>query len=199
MELSKVPPADVPAVRAGAAAPDGKGSPSTPTIAPPAEHADIRALDIQGALQILLAEVGAELDLAPDAAVVSSPVLAARSLVEAFLTALPEDAGNAPLWTAAFVRADAGVRAGIERAINIVAGWRDVPAIVVDAARDTRTLVCSALGEEAPNPLWLRPEWVGLAPTLQRLWRRRRNARRRLTDPDYPAGSLDDDREEFHR
>jgi hypothetical protein len=39
---------------------------------------------------------------------------------------------------------------------------------------------------------------VGLAPAFQRFWRRRRNARRRLADPDYPAGSLDDEGE-FHR
>jgi hypothetical protein len=199
MEVSKMPPADVPAVRAGAAAPDGKGSPSTPNIAPPADHADIRPLDIPGALQILLAEVRAELDLVLDARIASSPLQAARTLVEAFLTALPQDAGDAPVWTAALVGAEAGMRAGIERAIVIVAEWRNVPVSVVDAARDTRTLVFSALGEDPLNPLWLRPEWVGLAPTFRRFWRRRRNARRRLTDPDHRAGCLDDDSEEFHR
>jgi hypothetical protein len=29
---------------------------------------------------------------------------------------------------------------------------------------------------------------VGLAPRLQRFWRRRRLARRRLMDPDYSSG-----------
>jgi hypothetical protein len=68
----------------------------------------------------------------------------------------------------------------------------------VDAVKETRVLFFSALGDEPQNPLWLRPEWVGLGPRLHRFWRRRRNARRRLIDPDQPPGSLDDS-EEFLR
>ena len=52
-----------------------------------------------------------------------------------------------------------------------------------------------ALGDEPQNLLLLPPEWVGLAPVLQRFRRRRRNARRRLTDPDYPTQSLDETEE----
>ena len=85
---------------------------------------------------------------------------------------------------------------GMERALAIVTQWRDVPAAAVDAVKETRLLFLSALSDDLPNPLWLRPEWLGLAPVLQRFRRRRRIARRRLTDPDYSTASSDDDREQ---
>jgi hypothetical protein len=190
--------------------------PSSATAAPTADLLDIRPLDISGALQILLAEVRAALDLqlgaeiTPGAitssaatattagAIAQSPDQAARQMVEMFLQALPEDASDAPAWTAALVRADAALQSSIEEAVGVVTQWRDVPAAVVDAVADARALFFAALGDEPLNPIWLRPEWVGLAPVLQRLRRRRRNARRRLTDPDYPTPSLDET-EEFHR
>jgi hypothetical protein len=53
-------------------------------------------------------------------------------------------------------------------------------------------LVVSVFGEEPQNPIWLRPEWAGLAPRFERFWRRRCLARRRLTDPDYSSGGFDD-------
>jgi hypothetical protein len=87
------------------------------------------------------------------------------------------------------------MQSSIEQAIGVVTQWRDVPAAAVDAVADTRALFISALGDEPQNPLWLRPEWVGLAPVLQRFRRRRRNARRRLTDPDYSPQSLDENEE----
>jgi hypothetical protein len=223
MEVSKSPPA-VPTARAGTATATGQGSQSAAHIAPPANGADIRPLDISAALQILLAEVRAGFDLPantaiaqqsaipqsmiqhsliqqsliPQVAIMQSPAQAARDLVEVLLQALPENAGDAPAWTATLVRVEASMQSSIERAIAIVTQWRDVPAAVVAAVKDTRTLVFSALGDEPQNPLWLRPEWVGLAPSIRRFWRRRRNARRRLTDPDYSSGSLDEG-EEFRR
>ncbi len=217
MQVSQVPPADVPTARAGTVTSAEQGPPSAADIAPAADFADIRPLDISGALQILLAEVRAALDLQPDAAITpgaipsgagaattaatlagasaQSPDQAARELVEMFLQALPEDASDAPAWTAALVRADAALQSGIEQAIGVVTQWRDVPAAAVDAVADTRALFMSALGDEPQNPLWLRPEWVGLAPVLHRFRRRRRNARRRLTDPDYSTQSLDETEE----
>jgi hypothetical protein len=219
MEVSKLPPADVPTARAGTATATGQGSQSAAHIAPPGTQADIRPLDISGALQILLAEVRAGFDLpantaipqlsaipqsmiqqslTPQGAIMQSPAQAARDLVEILLRALPEDAGDAPAWTAALVRVEASMQSSMERAIAIVTQWRDVPAVVLDAVKETRTLVFSALGDELQNPLWLRPEWVGLAPSIRRFSRRRRNARRHLTDPDYSSGSLDEG-EEFRR
>jgi len=76
-----------------------------------------------------------------------------------------------------------------------VTQWRDVPAAAVDAVADARALFIAALADEPQNPLWLRPEWVGLAPVLQRFHRRRRNARRRLTDPDLSPRNLDESEE----
>jgi hypothetical protein len=217
MQVSKVPPADVPTVRAGTLTTAEQGPPSAADMAPAADLADIRPLDISGALQILLAEVHAALDvqlgaaITPGAntsgaataatattagAIAQSPDQAARQMVEMFLQALPEDASDAPAWTAALVRADAALQSSIEQAMGVVTQWRDVPAAAVDAVADARALFIAALGDEPQNPLWLRPEWVGLAPVLQRFRRRRRNARRRLTDPDLSPRSLDE-REEF--
>ena len=224
MQISNVPPADVPTVRAASVTTAEQGALSPADIAPAADLADIRPLDISGALQILLAEVRAALDLqlgtaitpgvSPSSgstastaataamaasvtasAIAPSPEQTAREMVEMFLQALPEDASDVPAWTAALVRADAAMQSSIERAIGVVTQWRDVPAAAVDAVADARALFIAALGDEPQNPLWLRPEWVGLAPVLHRFRRRRRNARRRLTDPDYSAQSLDENEE----
>jgi len=201
---------DVPLALTGTAQAPGQGTPSPTTAAPPADLADIRPLDVSGALQILLAEARAGLDLQLDAsiapsaitssatagAIAQSPVQAARELVEIFLQALPEDASDAPAWTAALVRADAAMQSSIEQAIGVVTQWREVPAAAVDAVREARALFASALGDDVENPLWLRPEWMGLAPMIHRFRRRRRNSRRRLTDPDLSPRNLDE-REEF--
>ena len=79
--------------------------------------------------------------------------------------------------------------------MGAVTQWRDVPAAAVDAVADARALFIAALGDEPQNPLWLRPEWVGLAPVLERFRRRRRNAGRRLTDPDLSPRNLDESEE----
>jgi hypothetical protein len=208
MEVSKLPPADVPSARAGTATLTEQGSQSPASIVPMADRADIRPLDVSAALQILLAEVRAALDLTLDAtltqgaitqgsqgALAQSPVQAARELVDLFLKELPEDATDAPAWTAALVQVETAMLSSMERAIDVVAVWRDVPPAVVDAAKETRALFFAVLGDEPQNPLWLRPEWMGLGPRLQRFWRRRRNMRRRLTDPDLAPGSLDEHEE----
>ena len=216
MQVSMVPPSDVPTVRAGTVTTAEQGPPSAADMAPAADLADIRPLDISGALQILLAEVRAALDLQPGAAITpgavtssaataaaattagaiaQSPDQAARQMVEMFLQALPEDASDAPAWIAALVGAEAALQSSIEQAMGAVTQWRDVPAAAVDAVADARASFIAALADEPQNPLWLRPEWVGLAPVLQRFRRRRRNARRRLTDPDYPTQSLDETEE----
>ena len=212
MEVSKVP-ADVSLPRAGtpaAAEPgpqsagnQGEGNQAADSIAPLADRADIRPLDISSALQILLAEVRAELDLSVGAAIAQgaatqTPTQTARELVELFLQALPEDASNATVWTAALLRVDAAVQSRMARAISVVMQWQNVPAVAVDAVKDTRALFVAALADDPGNPLWLRPEWLGLGPPWQRFLRRRRNARRRLTDPDYSPQSLDES-EEFYR
>jgi len=203
MEVPKAPPADVPTARAGTAAATGQGSRSAVNIEPLSDRADIRPLDMSGALQILLAEVRAALDLPPETAIAAAaaaqgPARGVRELVEMLLQVLPSDASDAAAWTAALVRVEASMRSSIERAVDVVSQWQDVPSAVVDAVKEARTMFFSALADDAPNPLWLRPEWLGLAPRVHRFRRRRRNSRRRLIDPDYAPGSLDE-AEEFRR
>ncbi len=187
-----MPPPDVATARTGAAALTGQGSPLASALVVPADRADIGPLDIASALQILLVEVRAGLDLPSDVAVMQAPDQAARALLSLFLQGLPENVRDVPVWTSALVRVEAAIQSSMERAVGIVIQWRDVSAGVVDAVKEARTLFVSALADDAQNPLWLRPEWLGLAPTMQRFRRRRRDARRRLLDPDYPTGSLDD-------
>jgi len=153
-----------------------------------ADRADIRPLDIPAALQILLAEVRAALDLQAGfsrGGTLESPVQAAQNLVEMVLQAMPDDAPDVSAWAQALVRMEAALQTGLARGLAAVSAWRDVPSAVLDAAKETSALVFSVLADEPQNPLWLRPEWVGLAPRLERFWRRRRLARRRLMDPDY--------------
>jgi hypothetical protein len=185
-----------------------------------ADRADIRPLDIPAALQILLAEVRASFELQAieiggdtGGAGAVSETQAARALLQMVLQALPDESasspewnapgnapgdapgnapGNALAWNAAQMRVDAALQAGLDRAVSAVAAWRDVPASVVDAAKETRTLVFAILGDDPQNPIWLRPEWAGLAPRFERFWRRRRVVRRHLADPDYASGSFDD-------
>jgi hypothetical protein len=188
------------------------------------DFADIRPLDLGAALQILVAEVRAGLDaslegsmqlgaVARDAltqalfaptpgtqgAILQSPLQAAHELVDMFLRALPEDTSDAPAWTAAVIQAETAVQSSLERAVNVVAAWRDTSPLVVDAAKEARVLFTEALADEGQNPVWLRPEWMGLVAPFSRFRRRRRNVRRRLADPDYPVGNLDDDSEEIRR
>jgi len=177
-----------------------------------ADRADIRPLDIPAALQILLAEVRASfesqaIEMGGDTggAGAVSETQAAHALLHMVLQALPDETasspewnapgnapGNALAWNAAQARVDAALQAGLDRAIGAVAAWRDVPASVVDAVKQTRTLVFAILGDDPQNPIWLRPEWAGLAPRFERFWRRRRVVRRHLADPDYASGSFDD-------
>ena len=77
---------------------------------------------------------------------------------------MPDEAPDVPAWTQALARMETALQTGLDRGIDAVSAWRDVPATVVDAAKETRALVFSMLGDDPQNPLWLRPEWVGLAP-----------------------------------
>jgi hypothetical protein len=190
------------AARTPTAPPVEQGPQSPANAAPIADRADIRPLDVPAALQILLAEVRSAFELLAVAMgedaneVVNSPPQAARALLQMVLRAVPDETASMPAWTAELARVETALQTALDRGVGAVTMWRDVPPIVVDAAQEARTLVFSALGDDPQNPVWLRPEWVGLAPKFQRFWRRRRLARRRLTDPDYPSGSLDDDSEQ---
>lgn len=207
MEVTKVPAPGTGSAGTPSSAPEqGAQPPARPTAI--ADRADIRPLDIPAALQILLAEVRASFELQtiamggdPGGAGAENETQAARALLQMVLQALPDETTNSPewnapgnvlAWSAAQMRVDAALQAGLDRAISAVTAWRDVPAGVVDATKETRTLVFAILSDDPQNPIWLRPEWAGLAPRFERFWRRRRFVRRRLADPDYSSGSLDD-------
>jgi hypothetical protein len=202
MDVTQMPaPAATPA-RAPTAPPAEQGPQAPANAAPIADRADIRPLDIPAALQILLSEVRAAFELqalalgADPGEAVSSAPQAARALLQMVLRALPDESTSMPEWSAVLARVEPALQSGLDRGIDAVALWRDVPVVVVDAAKDARALVFSTLGDEPQNPAWLRPEWAGLAPKLERYWRLRRKARRHLTDPDYLPGSVDDDGEQ---
>lgn len=127
--------------------------------------------------------------------IADSPSQAARAVLQVFLQAMPEDAASLPSWAAALAQAETALQAGLDRGIAAISAWQDVPAMVVDAAKGARALVFTALSAESQNPLWTWPEWAALAPRLERFWRRRRLARRQLTDPDQPERSFDDNNE----
>jgi hypothetical protein len=202
MDVTKMPAPATGAARTTTAPSAEQGLHSPANAAPIADRADIRPLDVPAALQILLAEVRAAFELlavamgedANEAA--NSPPQAARALLQMVLRAVPDETASMPAWTAELARVETALQSGLDRGIDAITVWRDVPPIVVDAAQEVRTLVFSALGDDPQNPAWLRPEWAGLAPEFERFRRRRRLARRRLTDPDYPSGSLDDDSEQ---
>jgi len=200
-------PSGAAAARTPTAPPAEQGPQSPANAAPIADRADIRPLDVPAALQILLAEVRSALELlaiemgaavtGEDASeAVTSPPQAARAVLQMLLRAVPDETASVPAWNAELARVETALQTALDRGINAVAMWRDVPPIVVDAAQEARSVVFSALSDDPQNPAWLRPEWVGLAPKVERFWRRRRLARRRLTDPDYPSGNLDDDSEQ---
>jgi hypothetical protein len=203
MDITKLPAPEsgAPGVATpGVATPAEQGTEAPPALAAMADRVDIRPLDISGALQILIAEVRASFVsqalLAADtgtAPALDNVLQTARAVMEIILQVMPEEAGNAQ-WGTALARMEMTLQAGFERATNAVTLWRDVGAPVVQAVNQTSALILALLDEGPQNPIWLRPEWVALAPRFDRFWRRRRHARRRLTDPDYySAESFDRD------
>jgi len=185
------------------------------TAAPPlADPVHIHPLDLMGALRIMIAEVGAELTLPGGAphgggsrleplllatgGLPEEPVaaMAPQTMVQLFLQALPPPELLEPeMWLAAAMEVEGKVQVALDRAVQATAAWRDVPMAVVAGAKETREVVAAALTDDPPNPLWLRPEWLGLAPRMERYWRRRRRARRWLSDPDLHWHEREEDLE----
>jgi len=189
MDVTQAPSLDTTANRSDnagpAPAPNVGGSPAAAGAAAASQDLlDIRPLDVRAALQILIAEAGAGLSMPADAAAVQSPTHAAHLLIRMFLENLPNDAAGPAEWHAAVAVLEGNVESALARAVDTVTNWRSVPPSVVDAAKDTRALVLSQMHDAPANPTWLRPEWLGLAPAIERYWRRRRPVRRGLTDPD---------------
>ncbi len=178
------------------AEPQAAASPGAATL-PSADRVDIQPLNLAAALQILITELATDLAVPAGAPPLQTPAQAARALLQVFLQAVP-DAEGAPA-TGAAARADGAgapaaasdaagspelaLQSALDRAMTTVAAWRNVPQAVVDGAAETRALAMRLLIDEPPNPLWLRPEWQGLLPRMERYWRRRR--RRGFSDPDF--------------
>jgi hypothetical protein len=197
-----------------------RGAPPPSAAAPALDRADIKPLDVPGALQILVAEVRAAFELLLTAADTANPadagnaaaagnaaytanagtaatanldgpVPAARVLVQMVLQALP-DTTDDNAWSAVLTRVEAALQSGIQRATDVVSAWRDVSPAVMESTKESAGLALQLLGDESRNPLWLHPEWSGLRPHLARLRRRRRKHRRRLTDPDHDPARWDE-------
>jgi hypothetical protein len=163
------------------------------------EVEDIRPLDGNAMLRILIAELqlGLEQLLGPNAVRDSAPDLAAtanlpledraaRVLVGAFLQALPVDLHESSQdgdVERAMARAEAVLQASAARAIDIIARWRETPAAIPILLREALTQALVVLRDEFGLPILMRPEWLGLGPQLERLrrLRARRRARRRQT------------------
>jgi hypothetical protein len=219
MDVTKAPPLDPTINRPGAAAPTSQQSDASPSSRPAAALADkleIQPLDVAAALQIMAAEIRSALELPAESLLMQSPAQTSRAMIQLFLDAMqegaprlpeempaapqggyamPENARSLPAWGALSARIELAFQSAMDRAVEAVAAWRDAPQFVVDAAKETRTLIVSQLAEQPVSPLWLRPEWLGLAPKVQRYWRRRRVARRGLTDPDSRPPREADDRD----
>ncbi len=211
MDVTKTP---APGTGAASSPAPERGALQAAATPPLADRTDIRPLDIPAALRILLAEVRASFQAQAIAladasgAAPENPGQAGRALLQMVLHAVADEKqggvqitgtdwdqtwANAPEWNALLTRVENALQTGFDATIRAVAQWRDVPESVVDAAAETRALVLTILGDDPRNAIWLRPEWAGLAPGFERFWRRRRLARRRLTDPDYSSGSCNDD------
>jgi hypothetical protein len=231
MDVTKAPPVPIDPTRGGGgggAAPASASAALPPRVSPPTlatagpglavpdpallwDAVNIQPLNVTSALQILIAEVRAELmpgdvphmvdaelipGLAPPgfAATLSDASAAPQVLFDMILRALPQEGHESEpaLFLNAVIRVEAAVQSALDKGIDAVVAWRDVPAAVVDAAKQTRTLVMAAFKDDPPNPVWLRPEWLGLAPRMERFRRRRRGARHGLSDPDLLTPDRDD-------
>jgi hypothetical protein len=207
MEIGKPPVID--GAHGAGPAPGAQSATVKQGAAPPTavDRADIRPLSVTAALQILITEVVDQLSLltlpapapalAPAQGQPDSPDDAALRLVNLFLQSLPASDEDAQGFLAAYDIQRAGLELGIERALGVVVAWRDVPRESVDALGTARTMVLTALADDAPGatlgPWAMRTEWLALAPRIDLLRRRRRRARRRQLDPDLPLPDIDDE------
>jgi hypothetical protein len=168
-----------------------EGEGAVPTLEPVV----LRPPGVAAVLQILLAEVLGNWSLPLPAARPDTPSGAALLLVQTFLQRLPADDTDPHALLAQHDQLLAGLVRGLGSAQEIVAAWRDVPRDSQDALRDARVMILAAVGDERPDPRqgsWvMRPEWLDIAPRLERFRRRRRRARQRLLDPDLPLPDLD--------
>jgi hypothetical protein len=219
MQIPKPPgPADV--LRTLTPSLGERNAPAAPALPLPTDRSSIKALDLAGALQILIAEVKLALGDAgfepPDPSLgealqrwaaaqpslvllLSEPETAqatlappARALLEIFLRALPPEDQPPQAWIAAVQKLTQALVNGSAAAIGRIGAWRDTPARLPAQLEQSRALAFNLLGEDPPLPLLTRPEWLGLGTALTRFHRLRRRQRRLLLS-DTDADWLDGD------
>jgi hypothetical protein len=122
------------------------------------------------------------------------PATAPFTVIQMMLQRLPAEESQRPAeWLNTATQVEGLVRTAMDKAVDAVTVWRDVPPTAVAVVIDARTLVLAALDENSPNPLWLMPEMMCILPRMQRYWRLRRRLRRSL---DQEEAILSGDRED---
>lgn len=191
MEIRKpaLPSIDSPAIPG----PADRGARTPAPVIPGGDWSSIKPLDLPAALQILLAEVKLALieagftNSAVDASMRStatlSPTTAAPALVELILRFVPQGPDASPsAFNAVVERLLQAIGRGGGAAIERVVAWRDTPPAIALTVRDVQARAFALLQGDQPA-LLSRPEWLGIAASVQQLRRRRRRALL-LTDTD---------------
>ena len=127
------------------------------------------------------------------------PATAPFTVIQMMLQRLPAEESQRPAeWLNTATQVEGLVRTAMDKAVDAVTVWRDVPPAAVAVVIDARTLVLAALDENSPNPLWLMPEMMCILPRLQRYWRLRRRLRRSLDQEEaIRSGDREDAEQTF--
>jgi hypothetical protein len=122
------------------------------------------------------------------------PATAPFTVIQLMLQRLPAEESQRPAeWLNTATQVEGLVRTAMDKAVDAVTVWHDVPPNAVAVVVDARTVVLAALDEDSPNPLWLMPEMMCILPRMQRYWRLRRRLRRSL---DHEKAIRSGDRED---
>lgn len=170
----------------------------------PGEQVSIHVLDTVGALLILIAEVREALSLVANSPLQSAvpqlgPASAPFTVIQMILGRLPAEESQPPAeWLDTATQLEGLVRMALDKAVDAVTAWRNVPPDVIAVVVDARTAVLAAMDEDSPGPLWLLPEMMPILPRMQRYWRLRRRLRRSLDrETATRSGDRDDAEETF--
>jgi hypothetical protein len=127
------------------------------------------------------------------------PATAPFTVIQMMLQRLPAEESQRPAeWLNTATQVEGLVRTAMDKAVDAVTVWRDVPPTAVAVVIDARTLVLAALDEDSPNPLWLMPEMMCILPRMQRYWRLRRRLRRSLDQEEaIRSGDREDAEQTF--
>src|ERR1700683_5376765 len=121
------------------------------------------------------------------------------TVIQLMLQRLPAEESQRPAeWLNTATQVEGLVRTAMDKAVDAVTVWRDVPPAAVAVVVDARTVVLAALDEDSPNPLWLMPEMMCILPRMQGFWRLRRRLRRSLDQEEaIRSGDREDAEQTF--